>query len=571
MRWTRPAWCCALACSLASAAVGKEEPRMEKPEVLYNGICLPSPWPPQRQTLSLGPETPPYLKSPPEVVVIDVGRQLFVDDFLIEHTTLHRTFHLPTYHPASPVLKADKKWEHQSDGPRRGPLAMCFSGGVWHDPADQLFKAWYHADYGRRHLCYATSKDGIHWDKPALDVVPGTNIVLDRPGGARVVWLDLEETDPSRRYKLITTRGGADLIKPDQKWWGSRCSYNVHVSPDGIHWSDSIVRSGPTGDRNSAFYNPFRNVWVYSIRECSPFGGPKGAVRCRRYWESPDLVTGLPWKYREPPMWVGADRLDRQTPKYTIRPQLYNLDAAPYESVLLGFFTILRGSANKTIFRPKINEVCLGFSRDGFHWHRPDRRSAFPVSENKDDWNWGNVQSVGGGCLVVGDQLYFYVSGRQGAAPHFHDAGGSTGLATLRRDGFASMDADDGEGTLTTRPLRFNGKHLFVNASVESGSLTAELLDLNGQAIAPFTRANCQPVSDGRTLAAVRWRGASDLSSVSGKPVSLRFHLRSGKLYSFWVSPDESGASRGYVGAGGPGFTGVADTVGLGASASRTR
>ena len=38
------------------------------------------------------PELPPYLVSPPAVIPIDVGRQLFVDDFLIEQTTLTRVF-----------------------------------------------------------------------------------------------------------------------------------------------------------------------------------------------------------------------------------------------------------------------------------------------------------------------------------------------------------------------------------------------------------------------------------------------------------------------------------------------
>jgi hypothetical protein len=36
-------------------------------------------------------------------------------------------------------------------------------------------------------------------------------------------------------------------------------------------------------------------------------------------------------------------------------------------------------------------------------------------------------------------------------------------------------------------------------------------------------------------------------------------------LYSFWVSPERSGASQGYVAAGGPGFTGARDTVGAAA------
>ena len=68
-----------------------------------------------------------------------------------------------------------------------------------------------------------------------------------------------------------------------------------------------------------------------------------------------------------------------------------------------------------------------------------------------------------------------------------------------------------------------------------------------------------------KTLRRVEWKGAKDLSALSGEPARFRFHLRLGELYSFWVSPDESGASHGYVGAGGPGYTSFVDTVGEGA------
>lgn len=55
--------------------------------------------------------------------------------------------------------------------------------------------------------------------------------------------------------------------------------------------------------------------------------------------------------------------------------------------------------------------------------------------------------------------------------------GGSVGLATSRRDGFASMDAGESVGTLTTRPLEFDGQFLFVNVDCPNGELRAELLD----------------------------------------------------------------------------------------------
>src|SRR5207237_9032447 len=79
----------AVACiSRPSAAAGAER----NGEVLHNGIRLPVGWPPRPDRLTREPMPVPYLQSPPAVIPIDVGRQLFVDDFLIERTTLRRTF-----------------------------------------------------------------------------------------------------------------------------------------------------------------------------------------------------------------------------------------------------------------------------------------------------------------------------------------------------------------------------------------------------------------------------------------------------------------------------------------------
>jgi hypothetical protein len=266
------------------------------------------------------------------------------------------------------------------------------------------------------------------------------------------------------------------------------------------------------------------------------------------------------------PIWVGADLLDPPhpyLPNQRMR-ELYNLDANAYESLLLGFFTIYPGVPED---RPKINQVFLGFSRDGFHWHRPDRHPFIAASDRQGDWNWGNVQSAGGCCLIVGEKLYFYVSGRAGIPGTSQSGRCSVGLATLRRDGFASMDALDSEGELVTRPVRFSGRRLFVNLDAPRGELRVEVQDEAGKAFSQFSEANCRPLRVDSTLAHVAWRGSSDLSDLAGEVLRFRFILRDGRLYSFWVSPDESGASNGYVAAGGPGFTGPTDTVGKSALA----
>ncbi len=220
-------------------------------ESLYKGIRLPSPWPPRRTSIGLEPlPLLPYLAPRQEVIPIDVGRQFFVDDFLIETTTMKRSFHQAEYHWDNPVLKPVKPWEQKAHAKSAG-CAMPFSGGVWYDPADHMFKMWYMGGYTYS-TCYATSRDGIHWDKPDLDLAPGTNIVQG-PGhvDSTTVWLNLAAEDPEERFLLVY--GGVGLAR---------------FSPDGIHWGPQhdLGVPRPGGDRGTLFYNPFRKVWVFSLR-----------------------------------------------------------------------------------------------------------------------------------------------------------------------------------------------------------------------------------------------------------------------------------------------------------------
>ena len=82
-------------------------------ETLYNGIVLPREWPPRLAdfptSVEKDPVVPPYLISPPEVIPIDVGRQLFVDDFLIAETTLKRTLLTLTPHVKRGKIKVGEQ------------------------------------------------------------------------------------------------------------------------------------------------------------------------------------------------------------------------------------------------------------------------------------------------------------------------------------------------------------------------------------------------------------------------------------------------------------------------------
>lgn len=526
------------------------EPDPIDPNALYNGIVLPSQWPLQRNYASeiRSGMNPFYLTSKPAVIRIDVGRQLFVDNFLIATTNLTRKFHYPEYHASSPVLVPDQAWEKQG---AKGGFAAPFSDGVWYDEAEGKFKMWYmagggtYATSGAGITCYAESTDGISWTKPALNVVSGTNIV--RRGSIRdasTVWLDKQESNASARYKMFEVSGGAG------HW-----AYHYLTSSDGKAWRDNATPSGSVADRSTVYKNPFRNVWVWSMRHnVRVHSGDPYTVRARDYMEHRDPAAGnKAAKADLKNFWFGPWPNEQKHPHYSNNdgsPGIYNQDAIPYESIMLGLFSVWQGPENDVCNRDgviKRNQIMLGYSRDGYSWLREDMNPFLAVDENPTAWNNANLQSAVGSPILVGDKLYFYLSGRK-----LVDGSEivTTGLATLRRDGFASMS---GSGELQTEPMRFKGKYFFVNADVR-GNLLVEIQDRNGNAIEGFSRTDCMAVTGDGTRLAVTWKNGKTLEGLENTTVRVKFYLADGDIYAFWISDAETGESRGYTAGGGPGL-----------------
>ena len=528
-------------------------------QTLDNGITLPSVWPPRYADPTAPKEMPvPYLKQKPEVLPINRGRQLFVDSFLISNTNLTSVYHKANYYDLNPVLKVDRKWELTPEGYE---YAAPFSDGIWYDDKDGKFKMWYLAGAGyvdtlkhSLYTCYAESLDGKTWTKPSLDIVPGTNVVDTMNRDASTVWLDRNEKDPSKRWKFFNVE-----YKPDYIQW----QYVLKYSADGIHWSKPVAQSGAVSDRCTAFYNPFTNKWVMSMRHHC-----KVSWRSRAYLEHADpeeavslahrLREGVPDKHIV--FWFTPDDKEKRHERYPdVDPGIYNFDAIAYESIMLGFYSQWQGPENhiaRGLMIPKRNEIMLGYSRDGFHFARPSHSPFMPVNETDGAWNYGNMQSVNGVPLIVGDSLYIYSSGRSKNGVWW-DAGVSTGLATLRRDGFVSMRAGNKEGFLTTEKLSFDGKYFFVNADVKAkgAQLKVELLDADGNPIPGFTKRDCVVMRGAdKTKQLITWKGKKDLTDLQGRTIRAKFYLTRGDLYAFWISPWESGESRGYTGGGGPGL-----------------
>lgn len=523
---------------------------------LANGITLPAQWPPRYAIPTSREEMPvPYLVKKPEVIPVNIGRQLFVDSFLIAETNLKQVYHIPRFYENNPVLEPDKEWEKTVQG---ALYAAPFSDGIWYDEVEKKYKMWYLAGAGMMHkednqtfyTCYAESKDGKKWEKVNQDIVPGTNIVDTCNRDASTVWLDRFEKDSSKRWKFFNI----ERRPTDRRW-----QFVLKYSSDGIHWPKEVAQSGDLYDRSTAFYNPFTKKWALSLRGSTPL-----STRSRFYieHENPEMLVSLAHRVRQDAddkfvtFWFSPDNKELRHEKYPeVAPGIYNFDVMAYESVMLGFYSAWAGPENHICARDGIqkrNVISLGYSRDGFHFTRPTHLPFMNVNETEGAWNWGNMQSINGVPLIVGDSLYFYSSGRR-LSKVMWDSHTSTGLATLRRDGFVSMQASRKEGYLLTEKLSFDGKYLFVNAEVGKGKLLVEVLDAEGNPIDGFTKKECVAMSKANsTKQLIIWKGKQDLSSLNGENIRLKFYLSDGDLYSFWISPWKTGESRGYTAGGGP-------------------
>lgn len=479
------------------------------------------------------------------------GRILLVDNTHIESTTLTRKNHIPEAYPLNPIIRADKPWELNVNG---DPYAAPFSGGVWYDEIEEIFKMWYSAG-GLKTLglitCYATSEDGIHWVKPELDIVPGTNIVDTLEHDCVSVLLDKFETDPQKRYKMFSVA------------FNSRFSVSMYLkySADGIHWGPTVASSGELYDRCAAYFDPFRQEYVLSLKTLN------GMYRRSRNYLShkdPELLVSLAHRTFDHTSdkyiryWFHADDDDPRHPDFPdIRPQIYNHEAMPYEGLTLGYFTVWQGPENNicdSLSIQKRNEVLIGWTRDGFNWNRENKTPFIPVNRDYNAWNAGNIQSTNGNPLIVGDSLYFYFSGRYNSKPK-HKSNFATGVAKLRRDGFVSMDAGKKEGTLITKPFTLTHPYLFVNADV-SGLLAIEILDKDGNPVNGYTKKDCLVLKGiDNTKSPIHWKEEKDLGKLTGQTVRLKFYLMKGSLYSYWLSPWETGESGGYTAGGGPGLS----------------
>ena len=91
---------------------------------------------------------------------------------------------------------------------------------------------------------------------------------------------------------------------------------------------------------------------------------------------------------------------------------------------------------------------------------------------------------------------------------------------------------------------------------MKEGQLLVEVVDDKGTPFKGFTRHDCVAMQKvNSTKHRINWTNKKDLAALKGKNISFKFFLTRGEIYAFWVSPWETGESRGYTAGGGPGLS----------------
>jgi hypothetical protein len=140
-------------------------------------------------------------------------------------------------------------------------------------------------------------------------------------------------------------------------------------------------------------------------------------------------------------------------------------------------------------------------------------------------------------AVVVKDRLLFYYSGYNTTHGDITAARAGIGVATLRPDGYVSIEPDGEEGSLTTKPFRIAGSALEVNADAARGAILVEVLDERGWPVAGFRSSECRAIAADGLRQKVSWKEMPSLGSLKCKSAALRFVLKRGaKLYAFRVA-----------------------------------
>ncbi|HYG74537.1 MAG TPA: hypothetical protein VEK08_05990 [Planctomycetota bacterium] len=404
----------------------------------------------------------------------------------------------------NPLFQADKPWENS--------LNNLYPNVIW-DEQERVFKLWYKCVLADKdaiakmerpstihdvgwYLLYATSKDGLAWERPALglnafDGNKDTNIVArDTPNVG--VFKDTQDAEPARRYKMVYDVGLGKL--------------RVRFSADGIHWGEPVEATG-FGQKNGDTHN--NAFWDERSRKYLWFTKLYLGERLVARFESDDFIA-----------WKDSGMVLRSTPDEGKASQTYCLPVFRYGSIYLGYVMMYHVGKGRSV------DCELAWSPDSIQWQRVMPGTPFIPRGPKGAYDSECIYAQAGAPVAVGKEMLIYYGGDD--FPH-------TGwkrhclpcLARVPLDRFAGYEPI----TATAPAILHSGifvadrEPLKVSADSAGGSVILRVLNEAGHVL-----AESEIISAMVTDEPVRWKSGAE--KLAGAKVTLKIELQNAKLWA---------------------------------------
>ncbi len=401
-------------------------------------------------------------------------------------------------------------------------------------------------------VCYAESRDGIHWEKPDLGLCEfrgskHNNILMLRiPDNITVMKDDNPACQPERRYKAImaiSVVDGYESVFPDRPGKSLVCM----TSEDGIHFEKyRVVSRGYAYDsQNTVHWNPHAGKYYCYFREFhakpeTPGSGlNETSVRGILVSESVDF---LHWSEPVPLRFGGGEDF----PLYTNCVSAYPYDSRFYVGFPTRYVERKEWTANydrlcgaelrleRMKLKPRLGlaltDCVFMTSRDNVNWYRFDEACITPGPESGRNWVYGDCYPACGGMIETPSpfpdeppELSLYVNNH-----HWMKEKVELVRYCYRRDGFASIKAGYARKTLRTVPFTFEGRELTMNfRSSARGGIVLRILDERNLPLDGY--ATCELFGDSldRTVDFEK-----PLARLAGKAVRFEFSMRDAEIFA---------------------------------------
>ena len=445
-------------------------------------------------------------------------------------------------------------------GPAGAPddMRVRFYGAVI--PSGDELRMWYMGagsrdGYRADRLCYAVSRDGVHWEKPALGLVEyngstQNNLVGFRNGACDLlsvpVLYDPDDPDPQRRYKV------AFECREYEK------QLSVAFSPDGLRWTESAHNPvGPMLEMSGVIR--FNDCYYINGHGGYHFGTARELVTCASYdFEHWTEATARGFRRDPLPLldMAGITTSRNAGEQVHLGAGLWDRD-----NVILGVYDIWHGhpSGDRKLLTMDLGLV---ISHNALHYHEPfpDFRLV-PATEEQGGAGalfpqeglppiiGGPALSHGQGMCNWGDETLLWYSVW---------ITGGVRLARWKRDRLGCFRAfqpeelnrrpparwEHGTRHCITCPIEASDTPARVYANVaglwEHSEITVEVLDEQFRPLPGYSGAACIPLREPGIRQPVVWKDRHSVGEIDG-PFRLRVSFNGlrrddARLYALYVA-----------------------------------